>query len=230
MVYELNAKMREVFGKKLAASRQEGLVPAVIYGTELEKNVNVFLNLSEFLKVYHKASGSSLINLKIEGESKPHEVLVKEVSMDPVKGTALHIDFYQIKHGQKLEVEVGINFVGLAPAVKVLGGILIKNLNTIKIKCLPEEILSDINVDLSKLVTFEDRIHVKDLNIPSTIEVLHDMEDVVISVSAPTDEDFSAPAKVEAVATPAAGEAAAPAAAGAKAPAAKAPAAKEKKK
>ncbi len=209
MVYELNAKMRDVFGKNLATSREEGLVPAVIYGTELEKSITVFLNANEFSKIYKKASGSALINLKIEGETNPHEVLIKDVSVEPVKGGCLHVDFYQIKRGQKLEVDVGINFLGVAPAVKVLGGILIKNLDSIKIKCLPEEILSEVNVDLSKLSTFEDRIHIKDLALPESVEVLHDLEDVVVSVAAPTEEDFSAPVKAaEAAPTAAAAPAA----------------------
>jgi len=206
MVYELKAKSRDVFGKKLEAQREQGLVPAVIYGTEVKDNVAVFLDLNEFKKVYEKVSGSAIVNLVIEGESKPREVLIKEVAAHPVKGTFIHIDFYQIKHGQKLEVEVELNFVGIAPAVKVLGGILIKNMNKISIKCLPEEILASIDIDLSTLETFESKITVGDLKFPASVEVLHAPEEIVASVSAPMEEEVVVAKPAEATsAAPAAG-------------------------
>lgn len=202
MIYELKATKRDVFGKKLAKSREAGLVPAVIYGTELKENINIFLIKNELIKVYDKAGTSSLINLNIEGESKPHEVLIKDIGHDPVKGDIIHIDFYQIKRGQKLEVEVALNFTGLAPVVKLSGGILIKNLNTIKIKCLPEEILAEVAVDLSNLNAFEDKIYVRDLGLPATVEILQDLNDVVVSVSAPIEEDFATPKAAVAEAAP----------------------------
>ena len=185
MVYELKATKRDQNAEK----RPEGLLPAVVYGPEVEENILIHLNSVEFDKLYGKAGESALINLSIEGEKEPREVLVKDVSSDPVKTMFLHVDFYQIKRGQKLEIEAQIVQVGEAPAEKVHSGILITNLDSVTLRCMPRDIISEVKVDLGLLKTFDDRIKVKDLNLPDTVEVLADLEEVVALVAPPTVEE-----------------------------------------
>jgi len=189
MTYKIKATKRDIFGKKLGSSRAQGLTPAVIYGPEVKENINIFLPKNEIQKLYQDAGASSLINLELEGEKEPREVLIKDAHLDPVRDELVHLDFYQVKRGQKLDVEVELNFIGEAPAVKNLHGILIKNLNEIEVRCLPKDMISEISVELSSLATFEDKILVKDLKIPETLEVLIDPDELVTMVAEPAKEE-----------------------------------------
>lgn len=221
MIYDLKATKRESFGRALFRLRKTGITPAIIYGPELKESVSVFLNLNEFIKIYKEAGESAIIKLAIEGD-KAREVLIKDVVFDPVRGVITHVDFYQFKAGQKLELEATIKFIGEAPAVKELGGILVKNLHALTIRCLPKDIISEVVVDLSSLKAFDAKIHVSDLKVPEGVEILQDKNDVVIVVKEPEKEEEVKPA-AEAVAMPEVagkpkeGEAAAEGAAGAKA-------------
>ncbi|MFH0988314.1 MAG: 50S ribosomal protein L25 [Parcubacteria group bacterium] len=194
MSYELKAKSRTDFGRKAYKFRAAGQTPAVVYGPEEKEGKSIFLNSGEFNKVFEKAGESALINLSIEGEKAPRETLVKDVAYDPLKGNAIHVDFYQVKKGQKLELEVTLKFVGEAPAVKEFGAILVKSLHAVKVRCLPKDIVSEINVDLSSLKAFDARIHISDLPIPEGVEILQDKNDVVAVVKEPEKEEEVKPA------------------------------------
>jgi len=206
MIYELKAKLR-------SGDEAERLL-AVVYGPEVKENKLISLHPVEFGKLYEAAGESSIINLSIEGESKPREVLIKAVDYTPVRDIVRHVDFYQIKAGQKLEVEVELNYVGESSAVKDLGGILVTNMDHLKIRCLAKDMISELNVSLDALKALNDRIAVKDLAIPAGIEVLSNLDDVVAIVAAPEEEkaeEAVATTAAEGEATPAEG-AAAPAA------------------
>jgi len=220
MLYEMKAISRKVKGKNLESARKNGQVPGIIYGPGTPEGVMVFVNAIEFSKIYDKAGESAIVNLAIEGEAKARGTIIKDIDFDPLKGFVRHVDFYQFKEGQKLDLEMEINFVGEAPAVKELGAIVIKNLNALKIRCLPQDIISSIDVNLSGLKAFGDKIKVKDLQLPSQIEVLNELDTVVVIVTEPEAEEV-APVKAatETVAAPVAGAA----------PAAAAPAAEAKK-
>ena len=204
MTHELKAKLR-------GGDEAERLL-AVVYGPEVKENKLISLHPVEFGKLYEAAGESSIINLSIEGETKPREVLIKAVDYTPVRDIVRHVDFYQIKAGQKLEVEVELNYVGESSAVKDLGGILVTNMDHLKIRCLAKDMISELNVPLDALKALNDRIAVKDLAIPAGIEVLSNLDDVVAIVAVPEEEkaeEVAAPATpVEGAAAPAEGAAA----------------------
>ncbi len=187
MIYALDVVSR----KKQDQIRPEGIIPAVIYGPEVKENILLHVNAVKFQKLYDEAGESSLINLTVDGEKEPKEVLIKQVDMDPVKNKVLHIDFYQIIRGQKLEVEVELKFVGEAPAEKGLGGVLVTNLDSIKVRCLPKDMISEVEVDLGQLKTFDDRIQVKDIVFPESFEVQVDLDDSVALVAPPRLEEVT---------------------------------------
>lgn len=202
MIYDLKATKRDRFGKILFNMRKIGMLPAVIYGPELKQSAPVFLKFNDFIKVFQKAGESSLINLAIDGEDKPREVLVKDVAYDAVKDAPIHIDFYQIKRGQKLELDIVIEFIGEAPAVKEAGGILIKNLHELSIRCLPKDIPEKVQVNLSSLKAIDDKIYVKDLQLGEAIEIKQDANDVIVLVAAPVEEEAEAKPEVAAADIP----------------------------
>ncbi len=158
-------------------------VPAVVYGKEMKENELISLEYQEFKKAYSKAGMSTIIDLKIGDKEIP--VLVQSIDIDPAKDTYIHIDFKAVVMGQELTAQVPLRFTGECDAVKLLHGILVYNKESIDVKCLPRNLISEIEVDLSSLVDFNSAITVADLNIPDTINVLIDPETVVVGVTAP---------------------------------------------
>ncbi len=183
---QLKAKKRTILGKKVKKLRKKGIIPAVIYGHNIPSE-SIEIERKSFEKIFQEAGESTIIELIVD--KKPIKVLIHDVQRDPIKDDIIHVDFYQIKEKEKLTAEVELKFINEAPVVKEKGGILIYNLTKIKIECLPKDLIHQIEVDLSSLKEFNDLIRVKDLKIPHQIKVLHDLEDVVVSISAPKIEE-----------------------------------------
>lgn len=186
MTLTLKAKIRDL-KEELKKIRKEGGVPAVLYGHGTE-NKNLEISYKEFEKVYKEARESSLIDLEVDGQPTT-KVLVQEVQTDPLKDRYLHVDLYQVNMNEEISAEIELEFVGEAPAVKELGGILIKSLNKLQIKCLPGDLINKIEVDLMLLKDFDSIIHVSDLQVPEKIKVQNNPGDVVATVSEPRSEE-----------------------------------------
>lgn len=191
----LSAKSRET-GKN---ESKEGLL-AVLYGPKV-KSQPISIDLKEFKKVYHTAGSSSLISLVV-GEKK-FSVLIHDVQTDPMTGEYKHVDFYQPILTEEVEVEVPLVFEGEAPAVKDLAGTLVKGFQELKVRALPEHLPHEVKVDVSKLLTFEDVIFVKDIEMPKGVKIDNDPEAIVASVLPPqkVEEELEKPIEenVEAV-------------------------------
>lgn len=183
---KLKAKIRE--NKKVDKIREEGRIPAITYGNGVE-NTMIDLDYQDMKKALETAGESTLIELAID-DKKPLTVLVQETQYNPVTDEIAHIDFYQIKEGEKITVSIEFNFVGESPAVQQLGGILVKPHDKVEVRCLPKDLISHIDVDISTLKAFDDSIHVSHLNIPETLEVL-DADIVVASVTPPRKKEVS---------------------------------------
>jgi large subunit ribosomal protein L25 len=184
---ELEAKSREVLGRKTNKGRREGLIPAVVYGKGIDAK-NIWVKLLDFKRLIKKSGESTVIDLEID-EKDNRNVLIYETQKDPVRDTFVHVDFFQVRMDEEIETEVELEYIGEAPAVKELGGVLVKNLDAIEVKCLPADLPASIEVDISSLKTFEDRITLGDLNISKKIELSIDLETVVALVAPPRSED-----------------------------------------
>lgn len=181
----LAAKKREA-GKGLRALRLGGMVPGVVYGHGLE-NRNISVPYNEFVKAYRAAGESALIDLDVDGALV--KALVKDVQVEPISGRFAHVDFYEVNLTEKLTTEIPLNYVGEAPAVKELGGTLVKNLESVEVECLPTDLVHAIDVDVSGLKAFEEKIRVKDLKVPPGIEIKENPEEAVAFVEAPMTEE-----------------------------------------
>ncbi|MBL7156005.1 MAG: 50S ribosomal protein L25 [Candidatus Pacebacteria bacterium] len=180
----LKAKKREIIGKKVKHLRKQRKLPAVLYGVEI-KNQPLVLDLKEFTDIYKQAGESTMIDLKIEDEKseiKKVLILIKEIMLDPVTDEFIHVDFYKPALKEKVTVNISLVFKGESPAEKSLGGTLVKNITEIEIKALPQDLPKEIIVDVSTLETYNDNILIKDLIIPSGVEVLKEPEEVIVSV------------------------------------------------
>jgi len=180
---ELNAVNRDT-AVKAKSIRQEGRIPAVVYGKG-EENLIIEFDYQEFRKLYEQAGHNTLINLKIEGEKESIEVLIHTVDYDPVSGEYTHIDIKRITRGVEITTEVQVVFEGISEAVKTLGGILMTNKDSVDIKCLPRNLIHKVKADLSILEDFHSKITIADLDIPGTVTVLNEPEEVIATVAAP---------------------------------------------
>lgn len=174
--------------------RAEGKVPAVFYGKKQE-STPVTLDVKEFEKVWKEAGESTVVVLKSDGEE--YETLIHDVSIDPVSEAPLHADFYAFEKGKKLEVDVSLEFVGVSPAVKDLGGTLAKVMHELSIEAVPSKLPQQIDVDISVLVDFESQIKAKDLILPEGVELAVDPEEVIALVTEAKEEEEEEPVEVD---------------------------------
>ncbi|MCH7759529.1 50S ribosomal protein L25 [Patescibacteria group bacterium] len=179
----LKTEPRKITGRKTDQLRKGGIIPAVVYGRDLKSKM-IQVKVQAFEEVYQEAGTSSLINLEIDQE-KPLKVLIYALQYHYLTDQVQHIDFYKIKAGEKITVPVTLNFIGEAPVVKELGGHLITNLDRVEIECLPEDLINEIEVDVSSLKKLDDTIRIKDLKFSDQIKILQDSEAPVIHAEEP---------------------------------------------
>ncbi len=165
--------------------RKEEKIPAVFYGPK-EESTSIIINEIDFLKIYREAGESSIISLKV-GEDL-HEALIQDVQWNAVNQKPVHVDFYVIEKGKKVEVAVPLEFVGESEAVQRLGGNLVKVIHELEIEALPKDLPQYIEVDISTLVDFDSQIKAEDLNLPEGVDLLVEPEEVVVLVQAPKEE------------------------------------------
>ncbi len=184
----ITATPREGSGKGAARRlRRDGRVPAVVYGHG-EDTRSVSLDAHELDLLFQRISvDNTIIELEMEGGKKGQptvRALVREVQIDPLRRHILHVDFYQLHAGEKVDVEVPIHLTGTAAGVK-MGGVLQHSLHELAILCLPDAIPEHIEVDISALEV-GDSIHVRELAIPEGVEVQIDLDRTVCAVIPPT--------------------------------------------
>jgi large subunit ribosomal protein L25 len=219
---ELKAKIRDIFGRKTKKGRNEGLIPAVVYGRGIE-TTSLWINALDFKRLLKKTGESTMVSLSVGpsrnaaaparqpdppktqslqagdshsgwhsaagGGKNDRNVIIYEIQRDPVTDSIIHIDFFQVKMDEEIETEVEFEYIGESIAVRDLGGVLVKNMDDIEVKCLPGDLPSKINVDISVLNTFDDRICVKNLKISEKVKIDLDPETVVALVSPPRSEE-----------------------------------------
>jgi large subunit ribosomal protein L25 len=134
-----------------------------------------------------------LVSLKV-GEGKARNVIFQDVQHDPRSGAIVHADFYIVRMDEALEAEVPLHFVGESTAVYQDEGTLMKNLETVQVRCLPGDLPDSIEVDISVLDDFSKQINVSDLKMPKDVELMVEEPDsvLVVKVEAPrSDEELA---------------------------------------
>lgn len=167
------------------ALRQAGRIPAVFYGKK-EASTPISIASVDFVKAY-KAAGESTVVI-LQGEGIDVESLIHDMDLHPVTGKPLHADFYVFEKGKKIKVGVPLDFVGVAPAVKELGGSLIKVLYDIEIEAFPKDLPHKILVDISTLLDFKSVIAAKDIKLPEGVALAVNPDDIICSVAEPKEE------------------------------------------
>lgn len=185
-IINLSVQNRTVTGKKNRQLRQSGVVPAVVYGQNKD-NTNIGIDAKSLRRVYQQAGQSTILELDLEGQKE--NVLIHEVSTDPLNGELTHVDFYRINMNEAIRTEVPLHFVGESPAVYQDEGTLVKSREEVEVETLPAQLPPFIEVDISGLDDFEKSIHVSDIVAPEGVKILEDAEELVAKVDPPRSEE-----------------------------------------
>ncbi len=173
--------------------RQDGIVPAVIYGKS--ESMSISLSAKELDSLLQK-SRNQLISLSLENEGKKGKeqlVLIKEVQRHPLRPGLLHVDFLEVSMDKKQRLKVPANFVGTAKGVK-LGGIVNYLRRELEIECLPADIPEEIKVNIADLDVGQS-IHVKELKLTEGIKILNNPMDVLVTIVKVEEEKAATPAE-----------------------------------
>ena len=192
----IKANHRQVVGKKVKVLRREGILPAVVYGHNVD-SIPISLDMREASRILERISPSALVVVDVDGEQ--HYTLVRDKQRNPIRGSILHVDFQAVSLDETVRADLNIKIVGEAPAVETYLGIVVPSLEQLSIECLPKDLPDNIEVDISGLNEIGDSLLVRDLVAPNGVEILSDPEDVVVVVIAQAAEEEVEEEEVEVV-------------------------------
>lgn len=176
--YDLPVQTRDLADKP-ARLRREGFIPSTIYGPNITPH-NIQVSQKAFFDFVKLGDLNRLISIALPGESTSLQVLLHQVQKHPVTDQFLNIEFYAVDLSKEVSVDIPIHLTGVSPAVKVYKGVLMHTLESLKARCLPANIVSEIVVDISVLDSFEKSIFVRDITIPEAITCLNSDDELVV--------------------------------------------------
>ena len=180
--FTLEADHRDLVGKKVKHLRQEGMLPAVVYGPDFE-NLNISVNAKAVRQLLTQAGGTQLIEINVGGSSIP--TLARDVQRDPVRGDLLHIDFYRVAMDRLIRADIPLVFVGESPMVTSKEAIVVTFLSNVEVEALPAELPPSIQVDISSLVEIGQHILVSDLVTDGSVRVTADESELIARLDHP---------------------------------------------
>ncbi len=181
---ELSISPRSVTGKSTKQLRRQGIIPANISGRgEESQAVQVEESAFEGLRREHHATG--MLALRQPEIKVAQTALIRHVQRDPISGKVLHIDFLRVNLADRIVSKVPLHFVGTAPGVKLEGGVLLHQLESLEIECAAGDIVDFVEVDISGLEHIDETIHAKDIKLPEKYNLVTDPEETVAKVTAP---------------------------------------------
>ena len=165
--------------------RKDGFVPAVIYGNQefVKEPINIKFKKLDFEKLFEKVGQHTLVDISIDGEKEPLKVIIKDIQRDFVNGSVSHVDFYCVNMQKEIVTDIPINFVGESIAVRNLGGILVKHADSAKIRCLPGNLINQVELDIVSFKTLEDSLHFRDLTLPDNVELISDKNRLIANTT-----------------------------------------------
>ena len=180
----LTAQKRTVKGKQVGTLRRQGILPGIIYGKLGKSHIDpimIQLNLHNATQIIKLLTGSSLVTLDVEGKEYP--VVLREIQKDIIYGTLRHVDFMAVSLTEKLQTAVPIELIGQAPAEMTMAAVVVTGISELMVECLPQDMPERIEVDATVLVDMDSAIYVKDLQLPDTVELLTDPEELIAAVT-----------------------------------------------
>jgi len=168
--------------------RADGLLPGVIYGAGIEP-VALAVPRAELLRVLHAHGAHPLVTVKVDG-GQEYLALIKDLQIDAVRQTALHVDFHRVQEDVAVQTEVEVVLEGTPEGVKV-GGVLEQIVRTIPVEALPRNLPEHVTFDVSAMV-IGDTARIGDLSVSEGVTILADLEQTLCTVVAPRVEEEAA--------------------------------------
>ena len=194
----IKAERRDVIGKQVKAMRRAGKLPAVIYGRHTDP-INVSLDAHSASLVLGRLTSSSLVTIDLDGKEYP--ALVREKQRDYIKNRLLHVDFLTVSLTETLRASVAVNLVGVSTAVKDYNAVLVLNLQSLEVECLPTDLPERIDIDIAVLARPGDGIRVRDVKVSDKVRLLDDPDTMVaVATFAKVEEEGAAVPGAEGVA------------------------------
>ncbi|MBM3256114.1 MAG: 50S ribosomal protein L25 [Candidatus Moranbacteria bacterium] len=184
----LEVEKREEGKIRAREALRKGLILGILYGKNIKKNIPLIFPKLQFVKVLNETGEGTLIKIRVGKEKNPQDAIIQDIQHHNYSGEVIHVDFMAVSLEEEVEVEVPLEFIGVSPAVKDLGGIFVQNVENIEIKCKAKDIPKSIPVDISVLATFDDMIHLKDISLPPSVELLDNPDNVIAMVDEPRSE------------------------------------------
>jgi large subunit ribosomal protein L25 len=138
--------------------------------------------------------------ISLDGTEYP--TLVREKQRHPLKKQLMHLDFQALSLTEKTHAKVGIELHGTSPAVKTYGATIVHGVTELEVECLPQDLPERVVVDISGLGEPGDSIHIRDLKLPGQVEILSDLDEVIVTVTAAKAEEAAPAAPAEEGAEP----------------------------
>ena len=180
----LKAKKREEYKEStLNQIRKKGVIPGIYYGHDVG-NINIAATEIDLRPIIYTTE-SHIVNLSFEGDSSNYSCILKDVQFHPVTDKPLHFDLIALKEGETITIEVTVQLVGNAQGIRD-GGILQHILHKLDVECLPKNIPSHIDVEITNM-NINDSIKVSDLKLEN-VKILNDENASIVSIVPPTVE------------------------------------------
>ncbi len=194
----LSARVRTDKGKGAARKlRQKDQIPAIFYGPKTEP-IMLALDYPEMKLALRQGAGENvLFNLQLQSDkgTETRKVILKELLTDPIKGSFLHADFYEVSMDKEISTEIQIELIN-TPKGASFGGVLQHIRREVSVSCLPDKLVSHIDVDVAEL-EIGDSLHIRDITFPDGIRCLDEEHLTVAVVAAPTTREGVAEEEAE---------------------------------
>lgn len=187
----IKAEKRKILGRKVKGLRDEGILPANIYGKKV-KSVAVQVDRGDFEKVFKQVGETGILEVKLGKEKRP--VLIHNIQYHPVTDEPLHVDFHQIDLKQKVTASVPVELTGKSPAEDQALGTAVQYIDEIEVEALPVDLPEKFEVGISGLEEVDNAIQVKDLAFDKKkVEVKVKSDAIVVKVEPPREEEEELP-------------------------------------
>lgn len=201
----LAAEPRTVLGKKVRALRRTGKLPIHLFGHGDSVALQIETRSFERLRELRQTAG--LIELRVSDTAQPEIVLIRHIERDPRTSKVQHIDFFRVRMNETLTAKVPLRLNGVAPAAKLLSGVVYLLQETVEIEALPDDLPEAVNVDAAVLIGFDSVVHARDLQLPPRVKLLTSPDEPLVKVQPPRVEEAATPAPTPTAAAPTPGAA-----------------------
>ena len=190
----LQAELRNDFGKNTNNRlRSSGFIPAVVYSHGESQPIKV-TEKALFNLFKGRVSANIIFDLQISG-SDDVTAFVKNYQMDPVTGKIIHLDFFKVTKGEKIQTKVPLDFVGSPIGLKSGGFVEIYH-HEIEVECLPKDLPEKISIDISSL-DLDNNIHAKNITLADSVKLISNSDVVLVAVHSPRTSGSEASSETE---------------------------------